>query len=74
MIDFSQITPQWITAQMLEFDIKHLKQLSIEVGIRYDSLTMAMNGKRKMSGEIKKSLYWYFMYRDLQRQFANFST
>jgi hypothetical protein len=62
------ITPQWITEQMANFQIKNPRQLSIASGVRYESLTLALNGKREPSSEIKKTLYWYFRYRDAERQ------
>lgn len=74
MIDFTLITPKWITTQMLDFNIKNPRQLSIQSGVRYESLTLALNGKREVSGEIGKVLYWYFRFLDIERQFANFST
>ena len=65
---FEAMTPQWITDQMQDFQIKNPRQLSIASGVRYESLTLALNGKRDLSGEIKKALYWYFRYLDAERQ------
>ena len=67
------VTPQWITDQMLDFKIKNPRQLSIASGVRYESLTLALNGKRELSSEIKKTLYWYFRYLDAERQIADFN-
>ena len=69
---FEAMTPQWITDQMLDFKIKNPRQLSIASGVRYESLTLALNGKRDLSGEIKKALYWYFRYLDAERQIQEF--
>ena len=73
MFQIENVTPQWITDQMLDFQIKNPRQLSIASGVRYESLTLALNGKRELSGEIKKTLYWYFRYLDAERQIADFN-
>ena len=62
------ITPQWVKDRMRDFQIKNPRQLSIASGVRYESLTRALTGKRDLSGEIKKTLYWYFRYLDAERQ------
>lgn len=72
-IDFSEITPEWVNTQMIDFNIKNPRQLSILSGVRYESLTMGLSGKREMSGEIKKTLYWFFKFKDLENQFKNFT-
>jgi hypothetical protein len=74
MNDFSLITPEWVTTQMQDFNIKNPRQLSLMSGVRYESLTLALNGKREMSGEIKKALYWFFKFKDLENQLKNFTT
>jgi hypothetical protein len=72
MTDFTHITPEWVTTQMLDFNIKNPRQLSIFSGVRYESLTMSLSGKREMSGEIKKTLYWFFKFKYLENQFKEF--
>lgn len=67
------VTPQWITDQMQDFKIKNPRRLSIASGVSYESLTLALNGKRELSGEIRKTLYWYFRYLDAERQIADFN-
>lgn len=74
MKDFETVTPQWIADRMRDFQIKNPRQLSIAAGVRYESLTLALNGKRELSGEIKKTLYWYFRYLDAERQIRAFNT
>lgn len=71
--NLQKITPQWINDQMQDFQIKNPRQLSIASGVRYESLTQALNGKRGISGEIKKTLYWYFRFLDAERQIADFN-
>jgi hypothetical protein len=73
MKDFETITPQWITDRMQDFQIKNPRQLSITSGVRYESLTLALNGKRELSSEIKKTLYWYFRFLDAERQILAFN-
>lgn len=73
MFQIENVTPQWITDQMQDFKIKNPRQLSIASGVRYESLTLALNGKRELSSEIKKTLYWYFRYLDAERQIADFN-
>lgn len=73
MLQIENVTPQWITDQMLDFQIKNPRQLSIASGVRYESLTLALNGKRELSSEIKKTLYWYFRYLDAERQIRDFN-
>lgn len=72
MFQIDNITPQWITDQMFDFKIKNPRQLSIASGVRYESLTLALNGKRELSSEIKKTLWWYFRYLDAMRQIQEF--
>lgn len=71
-MNYEEITPQWITDQMLDFQIKNPRQLSIASGVRYESLNLALNGKRGLSSEIKKTLWWYFRYLDAMRQIQEF--
>ena len=72
-MNYETVTPQWITDQMQDFKIKNPRQLSIASGVRYESLTLALNGKRELSSEIKKTLYWHFRYLDAERQIADFN-
>lgn len=72
-MEIEAITPQWITGRMRDFQIKNPRQLSIASGVRYESLTLALNGKRGLSSEIKKTLYWYFRYLDAERQIIAFN-
>jgi len=72
-MNHENVTRQWITNQMFDFQIKNPRQLSIASGVRYESLTLALNGKRELSSEIKKTLYWYFRYLDAERQIADFN-
>ena len=67
------VTAQWITDRMQDFQIKNPRQLSIASGVRYESLSLALNGKRELSSEIKKPLYWYFRYLDAERQIRDFN-
>ncbi len=71
-MNFEEMTPQWITDQMLDFQIKNPRQLSIASGVRYESLNLALNKKRELSSEIKKTLWWYFRYLDEMRQIQQF--
>lgn len=73
MTTFKDVTPKWITAQMEDFKIKNPRQLSILSGVRYESLTLWLNGKRPISSEGQKTLYWYFQYLNLQREIAEFN-
>lgn len=74
MLQIENVTPQWIIGQMQDFQIKNPRQLSIASGVRYESLTLALNGKRELSSEIKKTLYWYFRYIDAERQIRDFNS
>ena len=73
MLNLEAITPQWIIDRMQDFQIKNPRQLSIASGVRYESLTLALNGKRELSSEIKKTLYWYFRYLDAECQILAFN-
>lgn len=72
-VRIEEVTPKWITGQMQDFNIKNPRQLSIASGVRYESLTLALNGKRELSSEIKKTLYWYFKFLDAERQILAFN-
>lgn len=71
-VQIDEMTPQWITDQMFDFQIKNPRQLSIASGVRYESLSLALNGKRELSREIKKTLWWYFRYLDAMRRIREF--
>lgn len=59
---------EWVKSQIKEFGIKNMRQLSIASNVNYGSLTLAMAGERKFSSEIKKTLYWFFYAKSLEKQ------
>lgn len=62
------IDAEWIKSMMSDFKIKNPHQLSILSGVRYESLTLWLSGKRTISSEGQKTLYWYFRFLDAERE------
>ena len=67
-----EINAAWIVERMKDFKVKNPRMLALNAGVSYESLNLALNGKRPFSGEIKKTLYWYFRYLDAERQIKEF--
>lgn len=66
------ITTEEINSQMLDNNIRSLRQLAIKSGVNYESLTLAMSGARTISSEVSKVLYWYFRYLDIEKRIKDF--
>ena len=67
-IDPQLVDFDWINLKMSEFGIKRndlIKQLAIDKS----SLSLFLNGKRKMNKLVKAAFYYYFLTYELNRDF-----
>ena len=64
----ADVTAAWITERMTEFEIKNPRQLALASGVSYVPLTKWLSGSLPVSSEGRGVLYWYFKYKDVERQ------
>ncbi|MBL6668910.1 MAG: hypothetical protein ISP72_02190 [Flavobacteriaceae bacterium] len=65
-IDVSVVTPEWITLKMNEFGINRkdiIRQLDLDIS----SLSLMLNGERKMNKLVRSAFFYYFLTYELNR-------
>lgn len=67
-MNYDIVTTQWIIDKMQDFETINLSQLSSYTGLGEKSLALVIDGCQEPSHNIKRTLYWYFYFLNLERQ------
>ncbi|WP_291096674.1 MULTISPECIES: hypothetical protein [unclassified Empedobacter] len=65
-IELDHITPQWVKDKMNEFEIKP-KDLSRQTTLDISTISLILNGERKMNKSVKALFFYYFMIFDIHQ-------
>lgn len=65
-VELDHITPEWVKEKMEEFDIKP-KDLSKQTTLDISSISLILNGERKMNKSVKALFFYYFMLFEINQ-------